>query len=116
MPALKSLSRQQYERFTANVITLIKMDRIISLPEWVLHRLLVKELKPHFEGPQQLRIRFKRVDAVAEQAATLLSTIARFGHEDKAQQRLAFDIGIAALNLRSKQAPEFQAEEDVNFS
>ena len=45
-----------------------------------------------------------------------MSTIARFGHEEEAEQRRAFDVGMAALNLRSKQAPEFEAEDDVNFS
>jgi len=115
MPALKTLSTPQYERFIANVVTLIKMDREISLPEWVLHRLLVKELRPHFESPRRSRPRFGRIDQVVDSAAVLLSTLARFGHEDPAEQTAAFAAGVEILELK-RAAPEFDPSEDPNFS
>ena len=115
MPALKSLSRPQYERFTANVVALIKMDRNISLPEWVLHRLLVKELRPHFEGPRRSRPRYGRIDQVTDAATVLLSTLARFGHDDAAGQARAFDAGAAALEL-TRARLRFDPTDDPNFS
>ena len=51
MPSLKQLSANQYQRFMANAIAIIKADSRVDLFEWVLHRLLVKELRPHFDGP-----------------------------------------------------------------
>ncbi|MGD8418433.1 MAG: M48 family metallopeptidase, partial [Pseudomonadales bacterium] len=116
MPALKALSRAQYDRFTANVVALIKMDRHISLSEWVLHRLLVKELKPHFEGPRRVRPRYGRLDQVAGAAVTLLSTLARFGHEDPDAQSAAFAAGMETLGLRGAHVHEFETGEDVNFA
>lgn len=115
IPALKTLSRHQYDRFIRNVIALIRMDRSISLPEWVLHRLLVKELTPHFEGPRRQRPRYGRLDALAGQAGTLLSTIARFGHDDEPGRQAAFAAGLRELAL-SDASITFEAEEDSNFS
>jgi Zn-dependent protease with chaperone function len=115
VPALKALSRPQYDRFIGNVVTLIKMDQKISLPEWVLHRLLVKELRPHFEGPRRIRPRFGRIDQVADAAAVLLSTLAGYGHEDPEEQASAFAAGIDALELTGAR-PAFTADPDPNFS
>ncbi len=115
MPALKALSQQQYERFSANVIELIKMDQRISLTEWVLHRLLIKELRPHFEGPRRNRPRYGRLDQISDSAGVLLSTLARFGHDDVDARDNAFQAGVSALELRGN-PPDFDSAEDVNFS
>jgi len=115
MPALKSLSHPQYKRFISNVIELIKLDRKISLPEWVLHRMLVKELRPHFEGPRRSRPRYGQIDQVAEAAGVLLSTLARFGHDDAAARTAAFKAGAGALELR-RASIELDSAEDPNFS
>ncbi len=115
MPALKALSQPQYERFIGNVVELIKMDRVISLPEWVLHRLLVKELRPHFEGPRRSRPRYGRLEQVADSAGVLLSTLARFGHNAGAGREAAFAAGAAALELK-RQTLELDESEDPNFS
>ena len=115
MPALKALSRRQYETFTANVVALIKMDRRISLLEWVLHRLLVKELRPHFEGPRRSRPRYGRIDQVTDAATVLLSSLARSGHADEAGQTAAFEAGARALEL-TRAKLEFDPQDDPNFS
>ena len=51
VPALKTMSHPQYTRFVADVVALIRADRRIDLFEWVMHRVLLKGLKSHFEGP-----------------------------------------------------------------
>jgi len=111
MPALKSLSNSQYQRFSANVVALIKMDQVISLPEWVLHRLLVKELQPHFDGTRPPRPRYNRLSSVAPHVTTLLSTLSRFGQSNTASQAQAFNEGAKVLELDLV----FDASEDANF-
>ncbi|MCZ6710721.1 MAG: M48 family metallopeptidase, partial [Gammaproteobacteria bacterium] len=59
MPALKELSDPQYRFFMNNTVAMIKSDGHIDLFEWVLHRLLVKELRPHFDGPQRISVRYR---------------------------------------------------------
>ena len=113
MPALKALSRQQYQRFMGNVVELIKHDQKIDLLEWVLHRLLIKDLLPHFEGRRGVRTKYRSLRPVAGAVATVLTTLARFGHEnDPAGQAQAFRLGASEAELDIN--PD--SDDDPNFS
>jgi Zn-dependent protease with chaperone function len=111
-PALMTMSREQYERFVADVIALIRADRRIDLFEWVLHRTLLKALKPHFEGARAPTVRYESLAAVRPQVAETLSALARAGGHAIAAQRAAFDAGVKAVELDL----EFVPSEDVNFA
>ena len=113
LPALKTLSPQQYQTFTGNLIALIKADRRIDLLEWVLHRLLVKELKSHFEGPSRRRARYGRIERLAGETAELLSALARES-DDPASAPAAFAAGWEALGLDA--VPPTASGEDANFA
>ena len=111
-PALMTLSHPQYERFVADVIALIRADRRIDLFEWVLHRVLLKSLKPHFEGAHVPPVRYRDLAGLQGQVAETLSAIVRAGgHAIDAQQR-AFDAGAAAVELDL----QFVPNDDVNFN
>ena len=112
VPALKMLSRPQYVRFVADVIALIRADQRIDLFEWVLHRVLLKSLKPHFEGPAPVSIRYRDLEAVRPQVAQVLSAIARAGSNDTEGQQRAFAAGIAAISLQLN----FDAAIDPNLT
>jgi len=111
-PALMTLSHPQYERFVADVVALIRADRRIDLFEWVMHRVLLKSLKPHFEGAHSPAVRYRDFAALQGQVAETLSAIVRAGgHSSDAQQR-AFAAGAAAVELDLQFAPS----DDVNFN
>ncbi len=99
VPALKQMSAPQYSEFVARVIALIKADRLIELFEWVLHRVLLKELRPHFEDPRPPTIRHKSIEPIANAAATLLTVLATHGHDSDADARAAFAAGAAELEV-----------------
>ena len=111
MPALKELSHNQYRRFMANAIAIIKTDAHVDLFEWVLHRLLVKELRPHFEGPSRIRSRFQSLQQTGDAPQVLLSALAReqSKSDDKAR---AFEEGLQILGVPGL----FDAADDENFS
>ncbi|MDZ7669533.1 MAG: M48 family metallopeptidase [Gammaproteobacteria bacterium] len=112
VPALKELSEAQYQRFTSNLVTLIKADQRIDLFEWVLHRLLVKELKGHFEGRQPQSARYGSIKPIASEALELLSALARAGSGSGEAMTAAFAQGSAALEIPG----ELNRAEDVNFA
>ena len=132
MPALKELSRPQYQRFMGNLRALIKLDSHIDLMEWVLHRVLTKELRPHFEGTTPVRGRYNRVEDLAESAKVLLAALARHAEQPEALAAAgqvpasvsdAFAAGIARLALEqepqqgrseAQQPPAFQAAKPDN--
>ena len=99
MPALKELSYKQYTRFSNNATQLITADTKVDIFEWVLHRVLMKELYPHFEGPQTYHGRIGRVAKVADEAALLLSILASHAHDDPEEQQRAYAVGAAALDI-----------------
>jgi hypothetical protein len=113
MPALKSLSEQQYERFHGNLVTLIKADRRIGLFEWVLHQVLRKELRPHFHGVRRRRDGRARLEDEREAVAELLSALARSGSGDEAAARSAFAAGVAQLDVGQV---SWRGEDDPDFA
>ena len=112
MPALKELSDPQFRRFMDNTIALIKSDRHIDLFEWVLHRLLMKELRPHFDGPQRIPARYRSAAQLSGAAVTLLSALALHGHEAANEQMAAFRAGMEELEL----AGEIEIADDPNYA
>jgi Zn-dependent protease with chaperone function len=99
IPTLKELSYNQYKRFTQNAAALITIDAEVDVFEWVLHRLLTKELYPHFEGPQNYHGRIGNIDKVAGDAARLLSILASQGHDDLQAQMQAYKLGATELGI-----------------
>jgi Zn-dependent protease with chaperone function len=112
VPALLTMSRPQYDRFVADVIALIRADRKIDLFEWVMHRVLLKSLKPHFEGPAAPTVRYRNLDDVRSQVAQTLSAIARASSGDAIAQQRAFAAGANAIDLQLS----FDAADDPNFA
>ncbi|MCZ6709309.1 MAG: TerB family tellurite resistance protein, partial [Gammaproteobacteria bacterium] len=112
MPALKELSDPQYRLFMNNTVAMIKSDGHVDLFEWVLHRLLVKELRPHFDGPQRISVRYRSVAQISDNAVTLLSALARDGHHETDKQITAFRTGMEELEL----VGEFDSADDDNFT
>ena len=99
MPALKELSHAQYKRFNANAAQLITMDGHVDVFEWVLHRLLVADLYPHFEAPIRAHGNIRRIARVAAPAAQLLAILASSGQANAEQQAAAYRAGAQALGI-----------------
>ena len=115
VPALKQMSHPQYKTFVSKVVALIRADKHIELFEWVLHRLLLKELTPHFERPRPPRIRFKKVQQVAAPAAVLIATLAHYGHDNKEEASAAYKLAMQELKLEESQSQP-QINPTDNFS
>lgn len=113
MPALKSLSEAQFRRFIDTLAALIRSDGSIHAFEWVLHQVLLKELRPHFEGVRRRSTGRKALGALAPAVATLLSTVARAGQDDTGAARAAYAAAATALDL---DVDGFEAQADPNMA
>ena len=111
IPTLKTLSEPQYRSLVANIIALIQIDGEVSLFEWALHRLLLKSLKPHFEGSYAVRERHRTIAPVAAEAATLLSALANTAQTDATAARSAFEQGLTELGIEA----DMDTAPDANF-
>jgi len=121
MPALKSLSFKQYKNFMGIVVDLIKIDERIQLFEWVMHRILVKDLKGHYERIKQIKTRHKKLEGVSHEVYELLAALARLSPNQ--QGSLASGLQEAALSVSGFTSTRNPADQvamldtpDPNFS
>jgi hypothetical protein len=97
LPALRRLSRAQYEAFRATVERLVTADERLSLLELVLRRVLVRHLEPHFGRVPPAPAVYGSVAMVREPAGALLSLLAHAGTREPEAAAGAFASGAARL-------------------
>lgn len=102
IPALTELTREQYGRFAQNLEALIQADGQVSFEEFALERLVRHALEPLFE-PRAARRRVRSgggsLGHRADEAALVLSHVARVGAEDGPAAAHAFAAGWGQLGL-----------------
>jgi hypothetical protein len=100
IPALRTMTAEEYRRFSRRIDDLIEFDRRIDLFEFTLRRVLKRHLDPFFGGSRPGAVKFRRMDSLAGPLSGLLSSLAYWGTESGDQARRAFDAGAARLGLR----------------
>ncbi|MCB1235304.1 MAG: M48 family metallopeptidase [Verrucomicrobiae bacterium] len=82
LPSLRHLSPDEYQRLRHIVGQLMASDRKIDLFEFTLQKVIRRHLDNYFGHVDPLRIRFKKIGDLEEDAAVLLTTLAFLGHAD----------------------------------
>ncbi len=98
IPSLRHLSPEEYERFRALIRHLMASDRQIDLFEFTLQKVIRRHLDIYHGYQNPLRIRYRKIDALQEDAAVLISTLAALGHRgDPAAATAAFRHGAGQI-------------------
>jgi Zn-dependent protease with chaperone function len=102
MPALKTMSAQQYKSFKRTLLLLMRADGQLVLEEWCLFQLLRHYLDAEFIAPNRQRPRYKKPQQLADELNLLLSMLANHGHQqddqrDKAFYRAANQLGLYTI-------------------
>jgi Zn-dependent protease with chaperone function len=98
IPTLKLLSSNQYGRFRVIVKGLAEADKKISLFEYTLQRIVLRNLDPVFRETPLPGVKYHVVDQVLVACFTLLSTLAWRGSSDAAEAQASFERGMADLD------------------
>lgn len=96
IPALRELSRPQYEQFLENIQSLVTGHHSIDLFEYTLYRAIQRRLDPYFHPRPPAKIRFRDLTPLAEECSILLSCLANLNQAPAIRQK-AFDLGVQAL-------------------
>jgi len=96
--ALRRLSPNQYVNFRANLERLVETDQQIDLFEYMLQRMIVRHLEPHFREMKRAPVQYYALNTLLPEFSMLLSGLARIGHDSEAAARVAFQQGAAILN------------------
>lgn len=97
LPSLKQLAPQQYHNFKKNVVGLIKADKIVSLFEWSLYRILVHNLESQTFGKTNYSLA-----KCADSCRVLLSILAHAGHSNPDIAKAAYQKGFDRLAIGSR--------------
>ncbi len=96
-PVLSTLDPAARDRFVTTLDELVHADTKVSPFEFALQKMLLHQLK--LAGAPQARVDFHAFQAVAEDIAVVLSTLARAGQQDGPTVAGAFLAGAAQLPL-----------------
>lgn len=106
LPALKQLTKDQFEQFHQNVVALMQADARIELHEWALYRVLLHHLSPPKTKLAELGS-IRSLKLIGKACGLLLSAMAQAGVEEgdsgleAAQQ--SFTAATATLGLQRLQ-------------
>ena len=104
VPALRQHSIDEYTAFNETVRKLIECDGAIELFEYTLMKMVARQLRAYFEGPDLDQARYGRVQDVLPECALLLSALAHVGQEDdEPAARTAFAQGQQFLDAPGAQ-------------
>lgn len=97
LPALRTLSREQFLKLKESVALLSAADNSTSLFEFMLRFLLTRHLEPHFNPSQQRPQQIYGLRGVQQQCSAILTAMARVGQRDEEAARQAFERGAKVL-------------------
>jgi Zn-dependent protease with chaperone function len=97
LPALRRLSPSQFEQFRIAVNALVASDNETSLFEFMLQKIVMRNLDTRFYPERRPVTQFYDLRALARDAGILLSATAYAGTSDPAQARAAFAKAAESL-------------------
>jgi len=95
-------SQAQYRQFSDAVQKLIDSDGEIDLFEYVLQKIVLRHLDPHFNGARKMPLQYYAIKPLAPDCAVLLSALAHVGAEESAQAQTAFQQGAQRLAYQAQ--------------
>ncbi len=98
LPALMSMSKEQYANFIDIVEVLIKADDQITIAEYVLYQVVRSRCEEHFFGAKHRRIKYKTVEQAAALCSELVLALAQNGSKSPEEIMAAYRSAMSSLN------------------
>jgi len=103
IPSLRHLSPNEYQRFRSVIDYLMESDKQIDLFEFTLQKVIRRHLDNFFGRGTSQRIRYRKIAALQQEAAVLLTTMGHLGHaDDSAKAEEAFRLGAALIEAETR--------------
>ncbi|HMP83512.1 MAG TPA: M48 family metallopeptidase [Verrucomicrobiota bacterium] len=94
---LRALSPEQFENFHDTLDSLVAADSQIDLFEYMLQRMVLRHLTPHFRPTPKTPVQYYALKPLIPDCAVLLSGLARIGNDTDNAVQSAFRQGAALL-------------------
>jgi len=99
VPALRAHNLDEYADFSDRVQKLIECDGAIELFEYALMKMVARQLRAYFDGPDLDRARYGTLQDVLPECALLLSALAHVGQDNELEAHRAFVEGARFLDV-----------------
>lgn len=110
LPALRQMRADEFQKFNDTLVWLIESDEQIILFEFVLQKIIQRQLEPHFTRARPAPTQYYTLKPLAPDCAVLLSALAHTGQTEPAEIAKAFESGATyvraagvSLTLRSRE-------------
>jgi Zn-dependent protease with chaperone function len=94
---LRQLSAEQFRNFSQTLQWLIESDGKVELFEFVLQKIVLRNLDSQFNSPQKSVVQFYTIKPLVPDCAVILSALANVGSDDAAEIEKAFETGTPYL-------------------
>jgi uncharacterized tellurite resistance protein B-like protein len=116
LPGLRHLSPDQFQQFRVAVQKLVESDGEIDLFEYVLQKIVLRHLEPHFLQARKPTIQYYALKPLAHDCAVLLSALAYLGQEEPDKIQFAFRQGAQVLNYAAQTELQLLAEDQCELA
>jgi Zn-dependent protease with chaperone function len=103
---LRQLSAEQFKNLSQTLQWLIESDGKVELFEFVLRKIVLRNLDSQFNGPQKSVVQFYTIKPLVPDCAVILSALANVSSDDAAEIEKAFETG----------APYLRAPDDADLN
>lgn len=94
---LTAISPEQYTSFRASVDRLIHADNQVDLFEFFLRHHLIVHLDRRFGMISPPKVKYRAINPLQNEVCMLLGILAKIGHTDPTEARIAFTAGIDSI-------------------
>jgi Zn-dependent protease with chaperone function len=116
LPGLRHMSPGQFEQFRAAVQALIESDEEVDLFEYVLQKIVLRHLAPHFVQARKPVVQFYALRPLAPDCAVLLSALAYIGQSEPDKVAFAFQQGAQSLSYAAQAELPLMPEAECDLS
>lgn len=101
LPALKALSKNQYQEFNDCIQALITADKKITVFEYMLTHLMKQHLHPTSPAMKHGPLTYRKLSDALDDIIVLLSAVSYIGAKSQEIAGIAFRSGVAALPIET---------------
>ncbi|HEV2692840.1 MAG TPA: M48 family metalloprotease [Verrucomicrobiae bacterium] len=115
VPALRQNTTMANDTFNRIMQQLIECEGSIDLFEYTLMKMIARQLRAYFSGPDLGQGRGGRLQDLLPECSVVLSAIAHVGAENETEARAAFASGVEFLDIRITK-PQFLTRSEWDLS
>jgi len=113
LPTLRTMSQKQYQRFRLTLDRLIREKREVSLFEFAIEKMVLRQLDPHFSEVRKPDVRHHHFRTLTRELSILLSALAHAGGE---KAEYAWKAGTQSLGKHLPDGVTFLSQEECSIA